>query len=396
MYDPTNGFFTLDNLRSLARACVPTCDTWLDSLQSGAAELGPNWRGLTWIAFAGGQRPQATLFGDELGNQVLAIGGLGEPSDFVRAFRGSLTPAQHPKIAGVFNSYGLLWEAAVRQWLTDFAPTPRRTFVAVGHSMGGTVAPLIARMVMQYPSPPRVGCFTMGSPRFTNAVGARALVTVPMFRLMNHGDIVPAVPPRFYDAPAVYPLLSAKEIATWLSYVHVAGGVRFDSSSNLTVAETPSGYISPLTQDLRNFWECFSTGNLASHAVSQYADRLDTAFNMLTADRGHNLPAEAAPEPVVKPAVIREVETAARDWLQYQRGQQTRVPAGTTRAMVRIKKIRRQWFVYIGETSYYNATSKRDAVGVARAVRNFGRQYLQNPALFPDASLLPSLFDDAG
>jgi triacylglycerol lipase len=85
-------------------------------------------------------------------------------------------------------------------------------FFYTGHSLGGALALLAASM-----RPPRA-VYTFGAPRAGDSVFAAGLAEVPVYRIANPRDIVPAVPPsripfdfRHVGEPI---LLTAPEVAT--------------------------------------------------------------------------------------------------------------------------------------------------------------------------------------
>lgn len=69
-----------------------------------------------------------------------------------------------------------------------------------GHSLGGALATLAAaKLVFAKEGLPVAGVYTFGQPRVGNGVFAQALETAighRVFRVVNHQDIVPRVPPR--------------------------------------------------------------------------------------------------------------------------------------------------------------------------------------------------------
>lgn len=388
MLDTNNGAFTVQNMLAKARTAIPVCDTVLDALPASAHELGPKWEATQLLSYRDGERPQAALFQDDEENAVVVIAGLGSPRDFALAATGSLSPGQHAKIPGRFNGYGLLWFASVEYWWRNFFPSSFRSIHVVGHSMGGVVASLLAYLMNAERKSQNVTVFTCGSPRFADRVGARALSTLPILRLMNYTDIVPAVPPRPADAPTIYPLLQPDQILSWLQLVHTSGGLSINSTGHLVQSDLPLGYATPLQYDLRTLHTLFSNANLPAHMMQQYADKLEVLVPVSPGLRLHNAVPEPIPEEPVTAAVIKQVQANSRQYIAAVGAQQTKVPASAARVLVKIKRRSRRYFVEVNGKPFYTATSRRDAIGVARATRDFARQYLQNPTLFSDPAAL--------
>jgi len=396
VYDPSLDLLTPVNLLALAKVAVPICDTTLLSAPESAGELSEKWNVVSVMQYATGEQPQCCFFRDDADNGVIVIAGLGAPRDFQFATVGSLAPISHPKIAGTFNAYAITWYNRVETWASSLGLTTLKTLAVVGHSMGGTIAPLLCKVLQQQARSLRVACFTAGSPRFTDRIGANALSSVYLARMMNYGDVVPAVPPTFTDAPNVYPILTGPQALAWFNAVHLGGGIQTDANGRTRPGITPLGYGSPLTYDLRTMWQAFQAASIPAHAMQSYANVLTANVPIEAPLRLHGIPTEPAAEPAPPPKQFREIEQAGREHIRTMSAAQTRVPASRASRVVKIKRINRRYFVFVNNTSFYSATSKRDARGVAQSIRHFMRQYLQNPSLFPNPEALPSLLDGAG
>jgi pimeloyl-ACP methyl ester carboxylesterase len=382
VFNVDTGHFTVANLLALARAAEPVCDTTLTVLPLTAGELGPYWNAISILTYQSGVRPQCVAFQDDRANLVIVVGGLGSAPDFQRAFLGSLDPGPMPKLAGRFNAYAVEWANQADAWVQSLPLQSWQTVVFVGHSMGGAVAPMLARMLFDRQNALRVSVFTMGAPRFCDFSAARALSFLPIYRLMNYGDITPAVPPRFNDAPLVYPLLTPHQISSWSQLVHVNGGIAVESTGAFVPQELPLGYSSPLMTDYRTGWQAYQAQGLPSHEVSQYVERLEA---QLPSSAGAMVK-PAVPNPFVETPLrshqIEALQENARQYLRQMGAQQTFVPPSAANTWIRIRRMGGRWFVFSGDVMIYTATSKRDAVGVAKATRAFARQLLQQPALF--------------
>lgn len=395
MFSPTTVLFSINNLRSLARAAVPTCDTRMLVGEPLSEGLGPTWSLKGFLAHVSGACPQVSVYEDDNDNGVVIIAGVGSFGDFTRVTDGALSPSTYPFEAGKYNSYTLVWLNAVVTFLNGVRAAPWRTLMVVGHSLGGTVAPMLARKVQREREAGSVACFTMGAPRFCTGLGAEALSTVPLLRLMNTGDIVPIVPPKLHDAPVLWATLLPSQALAFSQLVHLAGGATFGPLGQIEAAERPSGINLILNLQLGILWELFSSANIPNHFVANYLTALDKLAPTVQEPRLHNVPMAAVPEQPLRGHALADVMDQAREVHRQLGALGVRVPANQSARIVRVIKRDRQYYVTIGGENVYSATGKRDARAVARSIRHFAIQYYQHPELFPDATRISTALDAA-
>lgn len=391
-FNPDAPHFSPEQLSALALQAMPICDTMLSDMPTRADHLGENWTPVAFLSYVRGERPQCVLFRDDQHNFVLVIAGCGGFRDFQLYAEGSWNDTLSSKIPGRFNSYAMAWANQVDNWLANSGFPLYRSMTIVGHSLGGAVGSILGRFLQGTEIAQRVQHFSMGAPLFCDDAGARACSNVYTVRLMNFGDPTPLVPPRFADAPQVYLLMSAEQRRRWLQLVHVEGGVAFIWGSRIERSTWPVGVVTPLTISLPTVWELFSSANIVNHSVSAYSAQLTSLIGL---DRRHNaVPVEVEP---YSRGDVRHSDLLAVEHQVEQLHRQTillgtRVPQSRANRLVSIRRARGKYSVYVREVRVYSATSKRDAIGVANALRAMGKQYLQNPALFVDPTSIMSAF----
>lgn len=384
MYDPSGAIFSWPNLYFLAQASVPTCDTVLGNDPPGAADLGATWTRLFGMVHLTGIQPQASVFSNNRGDIVIVVAGIGNFTDFNEAMNGSFDLRTDSKLPGRWNAYTLVWLTNVEALLAQLPAGNFRTMAIVGHSFGGTVASALGYIFTLQRRAERVAVFSCGAPRFCDSFARDALSTVPHYRLMNYGDLVPAVPPRPTDAPLVYPVLNPRQISAWMQLVHPDGGVAVNVDGSFIPAVLPLGYATPLVGNLGNAWQLFQSSGLPAHAMQQYADRLRVIAETQGFSRVHGVQRGGGKEEMPGAGAIADVQRQARLVINQVHANQTRVPASATAGLVKVKRVQRRWFVLVNGKHFYTATSKRDARGVAHATRRMLQQYMQNPSLFTD------------
>jgi hypothetical protein len=126
--------------------------------------------------------------------------------------------------------------------------------------------------------------------------------------------------------------------------------------------------------------------------MERYADRLDNLVASTGPGRLHNVPMGTVNTGPIVGREAEEIQKSLRAVVKAPSPSGTTIRVKDAAAWVRIRRIGRRYYVYAGETSIYAATSKRDARAVARALRLFMVQYLQNPDRFANPEDLVNLF----
>jgi predicted lipase len=146
--------------------------------------------------------------------------GVANGDTFVVAFRGSeetgiadwltdlkfaqqVFPYEESNNKKVKVHFGFVWAyKSVREAVKKAAKeTTYKKILCTGHSLGGGLATLAA-LDIQYNNPDKqVSCYTLGSPKVGNDdfVASYNQRVPNSFRLVNHGDLIPSLPPLGYQ-----------------------------------------------------------------------------------------------------------------------------------------------------------------------------------------------------
>ncbi|MEK7485241.1 MAG: lipase family protein [Planctomycetota bacterium] len=94
---------------------------------------------------------------------------------------------------GFADALDYVWNESVddKLWLhvKDYLTQAKHPFFYTGHSLGGALATLAASLI------PPEAAYTFGSPRVGNKAFKENLKGINIFRVANHSDVVPTVPP---------------------------------------------------------------------------------------------------------------------------------------------------------------------------------------------------------
>jgi len=150
--------------------------------------------------------------------------------------------------------------------------------ICVGHSMGGGLATICARYLVETHGSPRwpkengmVALFTFGSPRVGNQAFKDALERRVMesWRIVCEDDIVPSLPREDCGCWARFLCVCYKcnyKYATALSYVHVGNEVLFSTDGMLMI--NPSFAEERFMRNFRT--RCWRPEKLMNHQMKQY------------------------------------------------------------------------------------------------------------------------------
>lgn len=138
--------------------------------------------------------------------------------------------------------------------------------LVVGHSLGGAAAALVGAYLLEDGFDVRF-VITFGQPKFTNQKGSAELKTLPLLRVVNHGDAVADVP--IFD----------RDLSSENQYVHLGLELHLLDGEELILQfqETATGEKPGLMRQL------LSKVNIDNHMMHEYIDRLS---QLLRSSRG--------------------------------------------------------------------------------------------------------------
>lgn len=329
--------------------------------------------------------------------RVIAIAGAREIEDQVQAIQGWSLPTTTPILPGQFNPSALTWYTSVSTFIADELAAANLPTYIYAFSWGGAAACILAKK-MQMANPHQVSlCVTFGSPRFCDYAAAGQFLGVVIARIFNARDPMPLMPPPFETAPFANAAAGLATMTQWAKFRHTHNGVEMSAVGDLSAAVLPSQVPLPIDVNIYDYIR-LSVGEGRAHNIVNYMTILETRYpesgdqatdpGIVISEvyQGHNLlEARGKPDPV------RTIARMVRSIISSREVSSTGVPAAMARArnrrLIRIVKGATGWSVFIGQDRVYEATSKRDARGVANALRMFSVQVGQQPALFTQTDI---------
>jgi hypothetical protein len=137
---------------------------------------------------------------------------------------------------------------------------PGYDIVIFGHSLGAAEATILG-MLLSSGGWNVLQVYAAGSPRFTDAEGARKFAALPVLRIINEGDPVPLLPPRTHVSPGD-------------SYVHLGPAVVLLDGPAYCLLGDQYGdeALGP------DFWDTVKRiglrGDIREHFITSYLERL--------------------------------------------------------------------------------------------------------------------------
>jgi len=333
--------------------------------------------------------------------RVVAIAGAKFPADQVQPIGGWERPARIAGVDGAFNSNAVAWTQSIMSFIgPDLAAANVPTWF-FGFSWGGSAACISALLVRNARGPSMAVAVTYGTPRFADQAAAGAFVDACAMRMMARADPLPLLCPRVEEAPLMHVAVGEFTSRTWSSFTHVNNGALLSPNGDLDPGIVPNEVPLPLDLNIVDFVR-LNMGEGRPHAIHNYVNALSlrwpqvTAEQMAVADQpviGHT---QAAPiEPRGKPATHAEYRRMVRSTIDTRESitphNEASVIRRRDRKLVTIGKEAGAWCVWIGNDKVYTATTKRDARGVANAVRSLSIQVGQQPDLFMRTDLVDLL-----
>jgi len=324
------------------------------------------------------------------GHTVISIAGIFSNTEAANFIRLQLNPLD-TAVRNVENENVLCrtWcNALLNAWQANI--DAHNIILIAGHSAGSGTAHMLARVLRQRKADRAIYVYTFGSPKWCNQMAANNYLAYPSVRLMNEGDIIPYLLPSVTQSPAFNAM---QPFATyWIinRLVHLPYGIQCRMGSGLYPSNDPWGIGTPFELSLMQATDALAGIGQQAHWSETYERVLyDVLWRGGVFDEVNRMPQVNGPLRLHFPP-LREMQD---DWRQLNRATlipQTFVPDVQVKGRIRVFTQFKVWYVRVGDSIVYNATSKRDAKGVAHALRAFQRQLKQQPQRFQAPSNLPS------
>jgi len=257
-----------------------------------------------------------------------------------------------------------------------------------GHSAGGAAAQMLGRRIRNSKSGMQVTVFTYGEPKWCGHPFNFEFYRQRIIRVMNYGDIIPYVPPTFTQSPLFTLTLTPGQAYQNTQMLHLDGGVLITQDNRLIAQYDPAGIATPLEWSPQQTVEALQGSTAVNHFIATYISRLSLIVELQRPQPIESEPPAEAPQDRLHFPPRREVEREIRRIQQTTPFVQTVVPPVNEKGRIRVLRAARQWYVTIDNTIVYVATSRRDAQGVAGAMRGLRTQIRQNPARYTQPGVL--------
>lgn len=339
---------------------------------------------------------------------VFAIAGIQGAGDALSVYQGAMSLQTLTHTQGRVNAYAKTWYENAFAVYEAFAGQSYTEYLFIGHSWGGTTATLMAMRMKQFKPSANVRLCTMGSPRFATQAVFESLQGIGHIRVHAHNDPVPYLMPWFSEAPLFHIVHDPFATQAINSLTHPGNGLYIKRGQQPRYLDRGEPYEH--NRELSVFGVRSLLGNgTEPHWPSSYVSIMQDNYDDL-APRFHNAEGQPSGQRSVEPPPVgpREAEAIA-NWPALPwpanavpKNEPPALPppplpdpvliqGGPKATRARMKKVGKTYFVYIGDTPVYKATSKRDARGVRRAVALMGEQYFQNPGGFTSPDTLIEL-----
>ncbi len=260
------------------------------------------------------------------------------------------------------------------QWLTQ-----GQDWFLAGHSFGGAIVEVLARIVQTTFNPNSLTVWTFGAPRPGDAVFQDSVDQVNLFRYFNDTDPVPEVPPHTPEAPLLHFALPNRVAANLNRQVQPNGGIRVAQNGSFTYTNEQTLPLS-INEPSLLAWalgsQCFSA---QAHAPTEYANRLALAAQSVSVSPPMSINRNPIPpEPEVDLTVrdIGRLIDQAVDRLPQPvpAGLPTFTPqAGKSPPRATIHHHRAGWGVWYAGSMVQLMRTKREARAAARSINAANR-----------------------
>jgi hypothetical protein len=339
----------------------------------------------------GGVAPGCVVWRDsEL--RVVAIAGAREPADQLRAIDGYGHPVTYPTIPGKYNAYCITWLDSVANFIAaDVAASDVPTWF-FGFSWGSGPAVMLTKLHRMATPRRRAHCITFGSPRWCDWQAADQFNGVCDARIFNRTDPLPFIIPSLSEAPFAYAAIGPFAALQWQRFRHVYGGIGITDNGVFTPMALPDMVPLPLDLNIVDFVR-INLGEGRPHSIMTYLRIMEYRNSLVpleVSDPGVTIDERAGGhspiEPRGKETTMREITNSARSVIHNREVQianpQAAADRRRNRKIITIQKRQGMWAVYVADERVYMATSKRDAQGVANALRSLAIQLQQQPELW--------------
>ncbi|PKM05239.1 MAG: lipase [Gammaproteobacteria bacterium HGW-Gammaproteobacteria-6] len=132
---------------------------------------------------------------------LISIRGSASPHDWLRDFDARQVPIEggtgsaHRGFHEAYKAAQLFTDRYLNRFHTN-----GQTVIVCGHSLGGSIALLLADWIKRLPYAPNVILYTYGAPRAGDAAFVESAKDLVHHRLVNNNDLVPSVPARWMDS----------------------------------------------------------------------------------------------------------------------------------------------------------------------------------------------------
>jgi hypothetical protein len=398
MFDSTFGITQVGNISEGAHVCAITHN--LDPANDGPAPVNR----ITGImpfrigrAHVGGYTPGVRVWRDqEL--RVVAIAGAREPADQQGVILGWSDPRTIPGLEGRFNASCALWAQSVVDFIGPELAAANLPTWFYAYSWGGGASCVIAKL-MRIANPHQLAlAVTFGSPRFCDHGATAQFSNVIAARIFVRNDPIAILPPTFEQAPFAHVAIGAQRSRMWETWKFTANGVALEGDGTMHPSIEPNLVSYPIDVEIAQFIRQ-SSGEGRPHSIINYDAILRTAYPE-TGDRatdpgviveevaGHL----AAAEPRGHSSTMKEIRDQIRRQILTRElslpSNERSADRRASRRLIRILHETTGWSVFIGQDRVYSATSKRDARGVANALRALAIQHRQQPNLWTNEDLI--------
>lgn len=334
-------------------------------------------------------------------HMVVAFAGIQGPGDALQVYNGWMSPTTVPGFEGKVNAFAKTWFDTAYV-LLDAINTPQTSdYLFVGHSWGAAIATIGAIWLKRHRPTLRIRLVTLGAPRFADAAFLNQLNGIDFMRLHCSADPFPYLVPWFSEAPLFHSLHSPLEIRAMNSYTHMGNGMFIKRGEQPRMMERGTEAYLPLELNISSARSLLASG-VEPHWTTNY-ERILFFLRYDQNPRLHNAEGQpqnerALPTPNVTPQAAEAI--AAWPNMPWPANNVAKghppapepviipellpKPVQSPGPRIRIRQYAGIWGVFVDGHLQYKATSKRDARGVAKAMRTMGLQMWQNPTGFTD------------
>lgn len=348
----------------------------------------------------GGSHPGVIVWRDNE-FRVIAVAGSRDPADQVATIAGWSNISRSDVLPGKWNPYAMVWYQSIMNYISNELAAANKPTYFYSYSWGGAACAIVAKKMRQA-NPHQVSLVvSFGTPRFADFSGCENFHNIVVARLFNRQDPMPLLPPEFETAPFMHAAAGLYTSLQWAQFRHVNGGVGMSSNGALQPMIEPDLVPVPIDVNITDFIRR-NVGEGRPHNITNYRIILTTAYpdNSPAAtdpgviideiSGGHSSAEPRGKEPTQRETAHR-IRSVIHSRVVVRTSAERATVNRTSRRLITVRRESSGYSVFIGQDRVYEATSKRDARGVANALRALSIQYGQQPDLWSREDLLTIL-----